>query len=1516
MTQRANTERLTAALRGLRRVSQELNTTLDLKRILEVVLDESMRLSDARYGAVCILGLEDGQIQWPAIAGYRERDARELFDPLKDPEAHTLLRDVFNSEQPVIPSEGELADDSVRFAPDVRSVLAVPIFYAGALTGAIVLEDSRPAAFDDGLVEFIEDLADQAAIAVGNDRRYQEQLERGDLLRKRAEQLASVLEVGKALRSDRPLEDILEEVAYGIQETVGFDRVLISVVEGDPPMQRRLAAAGIPLPAFERIKGVRQPWSLAERVMDERFRISQSYYIPAEERPEWFSELDTYEAEGRGSVARQEGQWHPDDLLIVPLTGPGEDIRGLISVDGPRDGRAPDRSTVEAVEVFAAQAALAIENAQMVEALQRRADILSLFNEISQSATAKLDLDEVLRDVVQTAPRLLPCDHSSIFLLDKDSGQYLLRVVHGAPFKESSSLAFWPGEGLVGEVAVSGLPMTVDEGDPELSRSRLAAQVGMATAALSPLTVSGQVVGVLFLGRKDPDDFSTAEVAMLSALADQVSVAVDNARLFEEAQQRAVQLQVASEVARHATAILDVGQLLDETVELIAERFGFYHVAVYLLGGSHEYATLRAASSEAGKRMLQEGYRQPLDAMGIVGQVAQTGEVALVTGVEKDGGCLYRPELPQTRSWMALPLVSRGQVTGILDVQSMQETAFAREDVSALQTMGYQLANAIENAQLYEEVRSFSEDLEERVEARTRELASAMEELEKERDRVQVLYRITSQLASSLDLDHVLNRAMQLIADAVGADRVSTVLMDSRSAEPVERAAVGESVELPLGGKSTRYSRPDGLAAWAARRRDTAVVPDVRTDSRWAAASGAELQHRAALAVPLAVSEQALGAMLLLSEDVDHFQEEHVRLVETAATQIAQAINNVELYNVIRDQAERLGNMLKAQRVESAKSQAILEGVADGVMVTDASGKVILFNAAAERTLDLPRDKALGRTTREMLGLYGSQAYDWMETIAEWASDPESYEREEYLAAQLDIEERTVSVHLAPVLMGSEFLGTVSVFRDVTAEVEADRAKTEFVSMVSHELRTPMTSIKGYADLLLMGSAGALSEPQERFLTIVRNNVDRLTTLVDDLLDISRIESGRLDLSPEPMVITEAVDRVITSMQARADDKNLTLQSDVPSELPTVNADFDRVVQILTNLVGNACQYTPDNGEVLVSARADHGQVQVSVRDTGVGIRAEDQENIFDRFFRADDPAVQGTPGTGLGLSIVRSLVEMQGGEIWVDSELGKGSTFTFTLQACEDTGPASPEPRIEKLLVVEDNPDIAQLIQLHLSDRYREVFIAHRGEEALQIAERERPDLITLDVMLPGMDGFEVLERLKAEPETRAIPVIIVSVVPDPQRGLRLGAFDYVTKPIDEQRLMSAVAKALGRRKGTILVVDDDSAVRSLLDEVLNANDFAVRTLDRGQDVLPVAQEVQPSLILLDIKLPDLDGYTVLERLKSDGQIGDVPVIVMTGSEVIDEAKRKKVLALGADRFISKPFSIKELVAQIEMAM
>jgi CheY-like chemotaxis protein len=237
------------------------------------------------------------------------------------------------------------------------------------------------------------------------------------------------------------------------------------------------------------------------------------------------------------------------------------------------------------------------------------------------------------------------------------------------------------------------------------------------------------------------------------------------------------------------------------------------------------------------------------------------------------------------------------------------------------------------------------------------------------------------------------------------------------------------------------------------------------------------------------------------------------------------------------------------------------------------------------------------------------------------------------------------------------------------------------------------------------------------------------------------------------------------------------------------------------------------------------------------------------------------------------------------------------------------------KVLVVEDDRDIATLIQMHLAGSGRDVLVAQRGAEAVEIARRERPDLITLDILLPDANGFTVLEELKAHPATREIPVVVVSVLPDRDKYLRLGAVDYVTKPIDEQRLLRSVRRVLARR-GTVLVVDDDEDTLSLMREILRANGFGVRTTTRGRRALRVAREVRPALILLDLRLQDLDGQAVLKRLKNDPATRDIPVMVLTGSTVIDDAKRQKVLALGAVRFMSKPFSVGELMEEIETVL
>lgn len=269
----------------------------------------------------------------------------------------------------------------------------------------------------------------------------------------------------------------------------------------------------------------------------------------------------------------------------------------------------------------------------------------------------------------------------------------------------------------------------------------------------------------------------------------------------------------------------------------------------------------------------------------------------------------------------------------------------------------------------------------------------------------------------------------------------------------------------------------------------------------------------------------------------------------------------------------------------------------------------------------------------------------------------------------MDLENgRIVQVHLAPVIFQNDFLGTVSIFRDITHEVEVDRLKSEFVATVSHELRTPMTSIRGYVDVLLMGAAGAVNENQAHFLNIIKNNTERLNILVNDLLDISRIESGKVTLSQQALDLREIAEDVIGDVLRRSQEENrpMALSLEAPKKLPHVYGDAERVRQILGNLVDNAYHYTPENGTIIVRIHTPNGgnEVQVDVKDNGVGIPLEDQARVFERFYRGEHPLVLATPGTGLGLSIVKQIVEMHKGRIWMTSSgvPGDGSTFSFTL--------------------------------------------------------------------------------------------------------------------------------------------------------------------------------------------------------------------------------------------------------------
>ena len=1778
-------------LTALTRVSREINQTLQLDRILRLVHEEAVYAARATCGTIVLL---DAAAVPPAVALRLGDEA--LGQQLTPLETEVARGDVYRHRVRDL-------EDSSPNAPHagVRAALVVPIIAQAQVVGLIHLHSDQPEGFDDAAEEAALTLAAQAAIAIENARRFEDQIKRGDLLRRRADQLGQLFQISRSVRSDLPLAGNLETIAFGLQEAVGYNVVIISVLE--PHFQRlhRTAATGLPLAVFREIRRVRMAWEDVARLFKREYQISQSFFLPADRASALRSSLDALLVHYSPSENIGVDAWQPDDILLVPLRASGDEPVGLLTVHNPRDGRRPDRNTIEVIEIFANQAAQAIENARLYASAERRAgqllalhrvvesaspgseswqkaaetllaemrglDVcmlgqvdaggqltiagwagsvrphvalepllardnplshalqerapLSVLNvagndwalnpfimaleiasfisvpilsqgtpagavfvgaiahrdqaspfepgdldvftilanqlgsrlesarlqadvqqraaqmaalaAVAQTITASLRTQDVLDAVVDPSglSTVVPYDSVTLWLREdsaraggSDGGR--LRIVAARGFdNDAERLGLHvdiADSALFAEMAQTLAPILVPEAaaDPRFAAGALQPTQSWLGA---PLVSQGRVLGALALDKTEPNFYAPQTAPVLMAFASQVAAALDNASLYEESEQRAHQLDDRSHrlgllsrasaqlsgmlneeqifavtLAEVATA-LNVGQTRAVTIEshpgavpsaarllrtaaqypageapaepsaallervwqtlsplaiedvnhdsllaghpalraALAKRSvrSLLLVPLVLAGQAAaalelehtgeprhfspseielaqtlanqaavaiqrarlyaetqarvtELATINRLSlalttqlePEALVRMvgaqlhdifsapiayiaLYDSERERIDfpywmepdsqsaleplvlGQGLTSHIIRTRRALMINSdadrVTKGLGGIHSGGL-STKSYLGVPMVVGDEVIGVLSVQSAErEWAFSDSDERLLGTIAANLAVALQNARLFaqtqaalsERTRSeqarrrrndelealnrvttavtslldpraileatsreivrifgarntgiallnpartelavvadysaeasepsttglviplegnpssayvvetgqsivisqaqtnpltaaihdlmrerhteglmivplrvrgevigtigidtdqpdreftpaevslvetiagqisgavenarFAQDLEARVAART-------QELERERARVEALLQVTTELSSSLDLDRVLSRALELVSGSIRATQSSIFLTDLETNQIIHRAVLGRERPMPIGGEPAPFKRGEGLVGWVIQNRRGAVIGELKNDPRWKVLPGQDSPHRSALAVPLVTNEDSLGAMILYSSEPNAFDDAQLRLAAAAANQVAAAINNAELYRLIRDQAERLGGMLRYQQVEATKSRAILEGIADGVLVADAEGDVILFNVACEHILGLARDAVVGRPLSEFVGIYGAGAQDWTQAIDRWRYHPGSYRPGEFVAQRLQLDnDHVISVHLAPVMASDEYLGSVSVIRDVTREVEVDRLKSEFVTNVSHELRTPMTSIKGYADLLLLGAAGQLSGDQARFLEIIKNNADRLGLLVNDLLDISRIESGKVQLVMRPISVGDVINDVVATIEGHSKDqaKPMTLVADAPRGLPPAWGDRERVTEIIMNLAENAYTYSEAGGRITLHASHDEArrQIVVEVTDSGIGIPPGDQPRIFDRFYRGEDALVLGSAGTGLGLPIARQLAEMHGGRLWlVRSETGRGSTFALAL--------------------------------------------------------------------------------------------------------------------------------------------------------------------------------------------------------------------------------------------------------------
>ncbi len=502
----------------------------------------------------------------------------------------------------------------------------------------------------------------------------------------------------------------------------------------------------------------------------------------------------------------------------------------------------------------------------------------------------------------------------------------------------------------------------------------------------------------------------------------------------------------------------------------------------------------------------------------------------------------------------------------------------------------------------------------------------------------------------------------------------------------------------------------------------------------------------------------------------------------------------------------------------------------------------------------------------------------------------------------------------------------------------AARLKDEFLASMSHELRTPLNSILGRAEALQEQIYGSLTPKQIEMLRGVEESGRHLLALINDILDLSKIEADKLELQIEPIMVDPLCRASLRMVTQTALQRRVGITTAIDPQVEFIGADERRLKQILVNLLSNAVKFTPEGGKVGLEVQGDPEQqtATFTVWDTGIGIAERDLPRLFKPFIQIDSSLSRQSAGSGLGLALVHRLAQAHRGSVAVASAPGQGSRFSVTLPWNPDGSAADPAPDsfgaerpnlgIRTVLVIEDSTTAADQAARYLAELGAQVQVIAQGAPAAERALELQPDLIVLDILLPDLHGWEVLRRLKAEPRTRACPVVIVSVVDEPERAREHGAAAFLLKPLDRARLLRALqqifqagaepapqpAAAPATRATRILVAEDNQANIDVLQDYLRSKGFEVLVARNGDEALERAHEAAPALILMDIQMPGMDGLEAIRRLRANAQLHAIPIIALTALAMPGD--RQRCLAAGADEYMTKPVNLRALQALIEL--
>jgi len=889
------------------------------------------------------------------------------------------------------------------------------------------------------------------------------------------------------------------------------------------------------------------------------------------------------------------------------------------------------------------------------------------------------------------------------------------------------------------------------------------------------------------------------------------------------------------------------------------------------------------------------------------------------------------------------PTAARRGGSSIADLQEqLRRQARELEEARAEQA-----AIAIENTRLLSELRQRTVDL--------------TESLEQQAATSKVLDVISR---SAFDLQAVFETLAESTARLCGADRGFVFRFDGQ----VLRAAAGFNASP--GQKDFVARNPirpgrHSASARAALECRAIHVPDVLADPEYSYGAKNIEQLRTVLAVPILKGDTLLGVILIYRlEEARPFTDKQIALVETFADQAAIAIENVRLLNELRHRTDQLGSSVGELRalgevIQAVNSTLDLETVLSTIVAkavqlsgTDAGTIYVLDHARREFHLrancGMDQDLINALTIRH-IGLDDPNvARDIAQRdptqVADLRKEPPTALNEitlragyrARLTAPLFRGEDIVGLLVVRRKMPSAFAqNTVELIKTFAAqsvlaiqnarlfsEIEeksrqlesASQHKSQFLANMSHELRTPLNAIIGVTEMLQEDARDLKREDEIEPLNRVLNGGRHLLGLINDILDLSKIEAGKMEVHIEEFGIVPLIDDAVNTIETLAAKNSNRLVVDCEPEIGVMLADQTRVRQALLNLLSNANKFT-EGGTVTIRAQrqqqAGRDWITMAVGDTGIGMTPQQMGKLFQQFSQADSSTTRKYGGTGLGLAISRRFCQMMDGDITVESELGRGSTFTIRLPAIFGDAP-STIPQASRassfkagpvdaalILVIDDDVTVRDVVGRYLKREGFSVATADGGKEGLRLARELHPAAVTLDVMMPDLDGWTVLAAIKGDPELADLPVVLMTIVDEKNRGYALGATDFLVKPVNPERLVGVLHALCNSGPGRLLMVDDDDIGRRQMRTALEQRGWIVTEATDGRDALKRLNEARPDAIILDLMMPEMDGFEFLEEMRRKAEWRDIPVVVVTARDLTAEDRDR--LNGGVERIIQK---------------